>query len=66
MDEARQLVWLAPEERWDWTLGGSDMAVYEEVCDRVEVVRTIEQLGAVTEDLAGLRSSRPTGGRARF
>jgi len=64
--QARQLVWLTPEERWHWTLGGSDMALYEEVCDRVDVVRTIEQLGAVAEDLAGLRSSRLIGGRARL
>ena len=48
---ARRLVWLTPEPRWSWSLGGCDMPRYEPICDSVEVVRTIEDLGRVAEGL---------------
>ncbi|MEA2246688.1 MAG: uncharacterized protein QOH46_1217 [Solirubrobacteraceae bacterium] len=48
---ARQLVWITPEPRWGWTLGGCDMPRYARVCDRVEVVRNVAELGAVAESL---------------
>ncbi|MBE3561203.1 MAG: VWA domain-containing protein, partial [Ktedonobacteraceae bacterium] len=41
---ARQVIWLTPEPPWGWSLGSCDMPLYEPVCHRVEVVRTIEQL----------------------
>jgi hypothetical protein len=48
---ARELIWLNPESRGSWTLGGSDMLLYEPICHRVEVVRNLTQLGKVAEDL---------------
>ena len=48
---ARQLIWITPEPKWGWTLGGCDMPLYERICTRVEVVRTAEELGAVAETL---------------
>lgn len=47
----RQLIWITPEPRWGWPLGSCDMSLYEPVCDRVEVVRTVDQLASVAEDL---------------
>jgi uncharacterized protein len=41
---ARETVWLTPEPRYSWGLGGCDLPAYAEFCDRVHVVR----------DLAGL------------
>lgn len=52
---AKQLIWITPEERWFWQLGGSDMALYEQLCDRVEVVRSAEQLAGVAEELVKTR-----------
>ena len=48
---ARRVVWLTPEPRWSWSLGGCDMPRYEPVCDSVEVVRTIDDLGRVAAEL---------------
>ncbi len=48
---ARRLIWITPEPRWGWTLGSCDMPLYEPICDRVEVVRTAEQLAAAAERL---------------
>jgi uncharacterized protein with von Willebrand factor type A (vWA) domain len=48
---ARQLIWITPEPKWGWTLGGCDMPRYEPICDRVEVVRNAEELAAVAESL---------------
>ena len=48
---ARRLVWLCPEPRWSWSLGGCDMPRYEPVCSSVEVVRSIDDLGRVAEGL---------------
>ncbi|NTU82501.1 MAG: VWA domain-containing protein, partial [Chloroflexales bacterium] len=35
----KQLIWLTPEARASWQLGGSDMPTYAPICHRVEVVR---------------------------
>ncbi|HET7479480.1 MAG TPA: VWA domain-containing protein [Rubrobacteraceae bacterium] len=48
---ARQVIWITPEPRWGWALGGCDMPLYEEVCGRVEVVRTVDQLAGIAEEL---------------
>lgn len=48
---AKQLIWLTPESRASWQLGGSDMPTYAPICHRVEVVRNLDQLGHVAEDL---------------
>jgi len=43
----RQTIWITPELRWGWSLGSCDMSLYEPLCDRVETVRTVEQLAGV-------------------
>ena len=48
---ARRVIWITPEPRFGWALGGCDMPRYEPSCDRIEVVRTVEELGRVAEDL---------------
>ena len=48
---ARRMIWITPEPRFGWALGGCDMPRYEPYCDRVEVVRTVEELGRVAEEL---------------
>ncbi len=53
---ARRLIWITPEQRWFWSLGASDMPLYEPLCDRVEVVRSAEQLAGVAEDLVRRRA----------
>lgn len=50
-DAGIQLYWLTPEPRHAWTLGSCDLERYEPLCDRVEVVRTIDQLGRFAEEL---------------
>jgi uncharacterized protein with von Willebrand factor type A (vWA) domain len=47
----KQLIWLTPEARHSWVLGGSDMPTYAPICHRVEVVRNLDQLGRVAESL---------------
>lgn len=48
---AKQVIWMTPEPKWGWSLGSCDMPLYEPICQRVEVVRTIEQLANVAESL---------------
>lgn len=45
------MIWITPEPKWGWTLGGCDMPRYEPICNRVEVVRNAEELAAVAESL---------------
>ncbi len=52
---AKQLIWITPEPRWGWSLGSCDMPLYEPICDRVEVVRTVDQLASVAEELVKVR-----------
>jgi uncharacterized protein with von Willebrand factor type A (vWA) domain len=52
---AKQLIWITPEQKWFWSLGASDMPLYEPLCDRVEVVRSAEQLAGVAEELVKTR-----------
>jgi uncharacterized protein with von Willebrand factor type A (vWA) domain len=53
---ARQVIWITPEPKWGWNLGSCDMPLYEPLCDRVEVVRTIDQLAGVAEELVKARA----------
>ena len=53
---ARQVIWITPEPKWGWALGSCDMPLYEQICNRVEVVRTVEQLGSVAEELVKVRA----------
>lgn len=48
---ARRVIWITPEPKWSWSLGGCDMPTYEPLCERVEVVRSVEELGRVAEQL---------------
>ncbi|MGA2010845.1 MAG: VWA domain-containing protein [Solirubrobacteraceae bacterium] len=53
---ARQLVWLTPEQERYWHLGRSDLPAYAKLCDRVELVRDLDQLESAAGSI--LRSSR--------
>ena len=55
---ARQTIWITPEPKWGWALGSCDMPLYEPLCDRVETVRTVEQLAGVAEELVKIRKGR--------
>ncbi|GAA0504356.1 hypothetical protein GCM10011581_45530 [Saccharopolyspora subtropica] len=41
---ARETIWLTPEPRYSWSLGGCDLPKYAEHCDRVRVVRDLSGL----------------------
>jgi uncharacterized protein len=53
---AKQLIWMTPEPKWGWHLGSCDMPLYEPLCNRVEVVRTVDQLASVAEELVKTRA----------
>jgi hypothetical protein len=48
-------IWITPEPKWGWSLGSCDMPTYEPLCDRVEVVRSADQLAGVAEELVRAR-----------
>ena len=49
---ARQLIWFKPEQRAYWAMGGGgDMPTYAQLCDRVGVVRSLDQLDDVVDDM---------------
>jgi uncharacterized protein len=50
-EKARYMLWLTPEERDTWQRGDCLMETYGAYCDRVEVVKTVEDLSGVVEDL---------------
>lgn len=55
---AREVVWLTPEPRYSWRLGGCDLPAYAQLCSRVEVVRDLsglEQAAFAIADRAGAR-----------
>lgn len=56
---AKRLLWLSPESRGSWRMGGCDMPLYEPVCHQTEVVRNLRQLGQVTESLLRHSVVRP-------
>ncbi|HRD48782.1 MAG: VWA domain-containing protein [Candidatus Competibacter sp.] len=56
---AKKLLWLSPESRGSWKMGSCDMSLYEPVCHHTEVVRNLQQLGRVTEDLLRRSVARP-------
>ena len=51
----RQTIWITPEPKWGWALGSCDMPLYEPLCDHVEVVRSVDQLAGVAEELVRAR-----------
>jgi len=44
---ARETIWLTPEPRYSWALGGCDLPAYAAHCDRVYVVRDLSGLERV-------------------
>ena len=50
-EKARYMLWLTPEERDTWARGDCLMDIYGAYCDKVEVVKTVEDLSLVVEDL---------------
>ena len=50
-EKARYMLWLTPEERTTWSRGDCLMELYGAYCDKVEVVKTVEDLSLVVEDL---------------
>jgi uncharacterized protein with von Willebrand factor type A (vWA) domain len=50
-EKARYMLWLTPEERDTWKRGDCLMDVYGAYCDKVEVVKTVDDLSLVVEDL---------------
>ena len=51
VEHAKQTICITPEPKWGWTLGSCDLPLYEPICNRVEVVRTVDHLAGVAEDL---------------
>jgi uncharacterized protein len=50
-EKARYMLWLTPEERDTWSRGDCLIDTYGSYCDKVEVVKTVEDLSLVVEDL---------------
>ena len=50
-EKARYMLWLTPEERDTWSRGDCLMELYGAYCDKVEVVKTVDDLSMVVEDL---------------
>lgn len=48
----KELIWLTPEPRHSWGLGGCDLPRYAEHCDRVQVVRDLTGLRRTAERMA--------------
>jgi uncharacterized protein with von Willebrand factor type A (vWA) domain len=49
--KARRLIWLCPEESHSWGFGDSEMPLYARHCDRVESVRSLDDLARVAAEL---------------
>ena len=50
-EKAGYLLWLTPEERSFWRRGDCLIDTYGAYCDKVEVVRNVEELNLIVEDL---------------
>jgi uncharacterized protein len=49
---ARETIWLTPEPRYSWGLGGCDLPDYAEYCSRVRVVRDLTGLETAAHEMA--------------
>ena len=49
---ARETIWLTPEPRYSWGLGGCDLPGYAEYCSRVRVVRDLTGLETAAQEMA--------------
>ncbi|SHG64535.1 VWA domain-containing protein [Geodermatophilus nigrescens] len=54
----RETIWLTPEPRYSWALGGCDLPAYAEHCDRVEVIRDHSGLESWATDVVTRASRR--------
>jgi uncharacterized protein with von Willebrand factor type A (vWA) domain len=54
----RETIWLTPEPRYSWALGGCDLPAYAESCDRVEVIRDHSGLESWATDVVTRASAR--------
>ena len=50
-EKAGYLLWLTPEDRDTWQRGDCLMELYGSYCDKVEVVKDVDELSRVVEDL---------------
>lgn len=50
-EKSRYMLWLTPEDRDSWSRGDCLMDIYGSYCDKVEVVKTVDDLSLVVEDL---------------
>jgi len=50
-EKARYMLWLTPEERETWKRGDCLIETYGAYCDKVEVVKTVDDLSLFVEDL---------------
>lgn len=50
-EKAGYMLWLTPEERSLWPRGDCLIDLYGGYCDKVEVVKNVEELNAIVEDL---------------
>lgn len=50
-EKSRYMLWLTPEEREIWRRGDCLIDTYGAWCDKVEVVKTVDELSVVVEDL---------------
>ncbi len=53
-EKAGYLLWLTPEDRETWQRGDCLLDLYGSYCDKVEVVKNVDELSAVVEDLFGM------------
>jgi uncharacterized protein len=49
---ARETIWLTPEPRYSWGLGGCDLPDYAQYCTRVRVVRDLTGLETAAQEMA--------------
>lgn len=50
-EKAGYMLWLTPEDRSLWKRGDCLIDTYGAYCDKVEVVKSVEELNAIVEDL---------------
>jgi uncharacterized protein len=50
-ERAGYVLWLTPEDETSWNLGDCLMNTYRPYCDRVEVVKNVEELSHIVEQL---------------
>jgi uncharacterized protein len=49
--KARRVLWLCPEDQGSWGFGDSEMPLYARHCTRVEVVKSVDDLGRIAAEV---------------